>query len=85
MMSSPQEQYTESLKQSQKAVLDAFEAWTKSAQSAFSAPTAASVASPMRPDQVIDQVFDFAEQMLAVQRQFAKSMAAAAATDQTTP
>jgi hypothetical protein len=84
MMSSPQEQYTESLKQSQKAVLDAFEAWTKSAQSAFSTP-AASAASPLRPDQVIDQVFDFAEQMLAVQRQFAKSMAATAATNQTTP
>ena len=41
-------------------------------------------ASPLRPnpDQVIDQVFDFAEQMLAVQRQFAKNMAAVAKTDQ---
>jgi hypothetical protein len=76
-MSSAQDQYAESLKKSQQAVLDAFEAWTKSAQSAFSTPTA-SVASPLRPEQVIDQVFDFAEQMLAVQRQFAKSLAATA-------
>lgn len=79
-MSSAAEQYTESLKKSQQAVLDAYEAWTKSAQSAFSTPTA-NVPSQLRPDQVIDQVFDFAEQMLAVQRQFAKSLAATAKTD----
>lgn len=79
-MSTPAEQYAESLKKNQQAVLDAFEAWTKSAQGAFSTP-AAGVPSQLRPDQVIDQVFDFAEQMLAVQRQFAKSMAATAPTD----
>jgi hypothetical protein len=82
-MSSVQEQYTESLKKSQQAVLDAFEAWTKSAQSAFSTPGVTVPAQP-GPDQVIDQVFDFAEQMLAVQRQFAKSLAATAATNQST-
>ena len=76
-MSSAQEQYTESFKKSQQAVLDAFEAWTKTAQSAFTAP-AASAAPQFGTDQVIDQVFDFAEQMLAVQRQFAKSLAATA-------
>lgn len=81
-MTSPQEQYTESLKKNQQAVLDAFEAWTKSAQSAFTTPTA-NLTSPLRPDQVIDQVFDFAEQMLAVQRQFAKSLAATAADHST--
>lgn len=80
-MTNTPEQYAESLKKSQQAVLDAFEAWTKSAQSAFSTPTA-SLASPLRPEQVIDQVFDFAEQMLSVQRQFAKSMATAAAANQ---
>ena len=79
-MSSAAEQYTESLKKSQQAVLDAFEAWTKSAQNAFSTPTA-TMPSQLRPEQVIDQVFDFAEQMLAVQRQFAKSLAATATTD----
>ena len=80
-MSSPTEQYTESLKKSQEAVLDAIQAWTKSAQNAFSVPTAG-LAGQANPDQVIDQVFDFAEQMLAVQRQFAKNMAALAKTDQ---
>ena len=83
-MSSPAEQYTESLKKSQEAVLDAIQAWTKSAQSAFSAP-AASLAGQRNADQVIDQVFDFAEQMLAVQRQFAKNLAALATTDQSKP
>jgi len=39
-MSSPADQYNESLKKSQQAVLDAIEAWTKSAQNAFSVPTA---------------------------------------------
>lgn len=83
-MSSPAEQYTESLKKSQQAVLDAIQAWTKSAQSAFSAP-AAGLAGPKSTDQVIDQVFDFAEQMLAVQRQFAKNLAALAAVEQSKP
>jgi hypothetical protein len=73
-MASPTEQYTESLKKSQEAVLEAMQAWTKSAQSAFSTP-AASLAGPKNAAQVIDQVFDFAEQMLAVQRQFAKNLA----------
>ena len=80
-MASPTEQYTESLKKSQEAVLDAIQAWTKSAQSAFSAP-AAGLAAPTSTDQVIDQVFDFAEQMLAVQRQFAKNLASLSTTEQ---
>lgn len=79
-MSSPSEQYAESLKKSQQAVLDAIETWTKSAQSAFSAPSLGQAGQ--QTDQVIDQVFDFAEQMLAMQRKFAKSVAAIAANDQ---
>ena len=81
-MSSPSEQYAESVKKSQQAVLDAIEAWTKSAQSAFSAP---SLQAGQKTDQVIDQVFDFAEQMLAMQRKFAKNVAAISATDQSKP
>ena len=80
-MASPAEQYTESLKKSQEAVLDAMQAWTKNAQSAFSTP-AAGFTGPKNADQVIDQVFDFAEQMLAVQRQFAKNLASLTPTEQ---
>jgi hypothetical protein len=77
-MPSVQEQYAESLRTSQAAVVQAIESWTKSAQNAFTAP-AAGVAATVSPDQVIDQVFDFAEQMLAVQRKFAKTLATQAA------
>ena len=43
--------------------------------------TAPGAATPeVDPRQVIDQVFDFAEKMLAVQREFAKSQAATAAS-----
>jgi uncharacterized protein (DUF1778 family) len=77
-MPSPAEQYTESLKKSQQAVIEAIEAWTKSTQGAFNAP-AANLSGQNNSDQVIDQVFDFAEQMLAVQRQFAKNLTAIAA------
>jgi hypothetical protein len=82
-MSSPSEQYVESVRKSQQAVLDAIETWTKSAQSALSAPSLG--VTGQKTDQVIDQVFDFAEQMLAVQRQFAKNLAAIGATDQSKP
>ena len=83
-MSSPTEQYTASLKESQQAVIDAIEAWTKSAQSVFSVP-AGGLGGEKSSDQVIDQVFDFAEQMLAVQRQFAKNLTAIAASTQSKP
>jgi acetyl-CoA carboxylase carboxyltransferase component len=77
-MTSVQEQYAESLRSSQAAVVQAMESWTKSAQSAFS-PTAPDAAVTVSPEQVIDQVFDFAEQMLEMQRKFAKSLATQAA------
>jgi hypothetical protein len=77
-MTTPQEQYMESLRKGQQAVAQAMEAWTKSAQSAFSGPEATS-GGAMSPDVIIDQVFDFAEQMLALQRRFAKALAASAA------
>lgn len=76
-MSSPQEQYAESLRASQEAAMQAVESWTKTAQSAFSAPTS-SASAQLDPNQVIDQVFQFAEQMLQVQREFAKTLAATA-------
>jgi len=78
-MTSPQEQYAESLRSNQAAVVKAIEAWTKSAQNAFSNP-AMPAPAPVDAVQVIDQVFDFAERMLAAQRDFAKSLAAQAAS-----
>ncbi len=75
-MTSPTEQYIESLRRGQEAVFQAMEAWTQNAQKAFNAsrPSAGTV----NPDLVIDQVFDFAEQMLSMQRRFAKQVLNAA-------
>ncbi|MBA2445081.1 MAG: hypothetical protein H0V49_07100 [Nocardioidaceae bacterium] len=78
-MSSPQEQYAESLRTGQKAVSNAVESWTKSAQSALGTPPA-STSGAFNPSTVIDQVFDFAERMLQVQRDFAKTLSATAAS-----
>jgi hypothetical protein len=76
-MTTPQEQYMESLRNGQEAVVQAMEAWTKSAQKAFGASSAGAAGS-VNPEVVIDQVFDFAEQMLAMQRRFAKALATSA-------
>jgi hypothetical protein len=77
---SPQEQYAKAMRTSQEAVVGAAEAWAKSIQSAFGQPQAGPTGSVVDPNQVIDQVFDFAERMLEVQREFAKSLAGAAAS-----
>jgi hypothetical protein len=72
------EQFAETIRTSQQAVVGAVEAWSKSLQSAFSSP-GLSTASAVDPNQIIDQVFDFAEKMLEVQREFAKNLASPAA------
>jgi hypothetical protein len=77
-MTTPQEQYLESLRNGQQAVVQAMEAWTKSAQKAFGGSETGS-AGTVSADAIIDQVFDFAEQMLAMQRRFAKAVASSAA------
>ena len=77
-MTSPQDKYAEAMRTSQAAVVEAFESWTKSAQSAISTVPGVSVPQ-VEPQQVIDQVFDFAEKLLEVQRDFAKSLASTAA------
>lgn len=78
-MPSPQEQFADSLRSGQEAVAKAVDAWTKSAQSAFGTQSPAAAGS-FDPNQVIDQVFDFAEQMLRAQRQYAKTLNASAAS-----
>ena len=70
-MAAVQDQYTELLKQGQDAALAALEAWKKTFQQAFSQLPHP---GPIRPDQVIDQVYDFAGHVLNVQRDFAKQV-----------
>ena len=72
-MATVQEQYAELIKQSQDASIAAIETWNRTIQQAFGQlPTAA----PMNPEQVIDQVYDFAGQVLSAQRDFAKQVIA---------
>ena len=66
------EEYTEIIKQSQQAMLSAVEAWAKNVQDAFGKLPA--VPQPVDPEQVIDQVFDFAQKLLAAQREVAKNL-----------
>ena len=68
----------ESLRHGQQAVMEAMEAWTKSAQKAFGG-FSSGTPGIVEPDVIIDQVFDFAEQMLAMQRRFAKELVSSAA------
>ena len=81
-MTAPTEQYIESLRQAQQAAFKAMETWTENAQKAFGAARPSTVT--VTPEQVIDQVFDFAEQMLLLQRRFAKQVANAATKAATT-
>jgi hypothetical protein len=78
-MASPQDQYAEPLKAGQEAVAQAVDAWTKSAQRAFGTQPVGT-SGHFDPNQVIDQVFDFAEKMLQVQREYAKTLTSTAAS-----
>lgn len=75
-MTNAQEQYTEIVKQSQDAVKTAVDTWTRTVQDAFGKlPTTA----PVDANQVIDQVFDFAGNLLNAQRDFAKHLVSTSA------
>ena len=72
-MTSPQ-QYTDTFKQTQDAMISAFDAWTRP----FSGPRPAAGRRAVDPSQVINQVFDFATMLLNAQRDFAKQLVATA-------
>jgi 3-methyladenine DNA glycosylase Tag len=71
-MTVPTDQYTQLVQQGQEAVRQAVESWTRTVRDAAAQfPT---VTQAYDPDKVIDQVFDFAEKLLSVQREFAKNV-----------
>jgi hypothetical protein len=77
-MTSLQEPFLDAMRQSQQAVLNAFESWTKSVQQTFGqAGSGTSPVPSVDPNEIVDQVFDFAEKLLEGQRQFAKNLMAA--------
>lgn len=69
-MTSPQ-QYTETFKQTQDTIIAAFDAWTHAFQQGLGQLPGAGAVDPQ---QVIDQVFDFATMLLNAQRDFAKQL-----------
>ena|ERR1700761_3613867 len=73
IMATIQDQYAELIKQSQEASLAALESWNRTVQQAFGQLPTASLVSP---EQVIDQVYDFAGQVLNAQRDLAKQVIA---------
>ena len=73
LMRTGQEQFLETVRQSQKAVVDAVGAWAKAVERTPAPPNGAKGDMPSA-DAVVDNVFDFAEQMLAAQREFARNL-----------
>jgi hypothetical protein len=72
-----QEQILEGVRQSQKAVVNAVEIWAKAVEKAV--PDVSSFADELpQPAQVVESAFDFAEKLLAAQREFARNVLAAA-------
>src|SRR5215207_1313092 len=71
-MTIPTEQYTTLMQQSQEALRTAVDSWTRTMRDAAAQfPTGI---QGYDPDKIIDQVFDFAEQLLQMQREFAKNV-----------
>ena len=81
-----QDQYTDTLRQSQEAWSGAIETWTNGVQKAFGSspvpPFGGSLfgSAPFTltdPTATVDQLFDFAEKVLEVQREFVKNLTSA--------
>ena len=76
-MTAPQDQFTQVARQGQEAITTAMRTWTENFQSMIGGGNSAQSGLPS-PQQVLDNVFDFAEQLLASQRDFAHHVLAAA-------
>ena len=74
-----QDQFLDAARQSQAALIDGLRAWTEAVQQLTPAQTAWPLAELPTPTEVVDSVFDFAAQLLSVQREFAHSVLGATA------
>ena len=75
-MTAPQDQFTQAAHQGQEAISTAMRTWNENVQSMIGSGAPAQSGLPS-PQQVLDNVFDFAEQLLASQREFATRVLAA--------
>jgi len=70
-----QAQILSTLRKSQEAVVDAVRNWTEAVQRLAPQTPAAPLAEALpKPAELVDSAFDFAEQLLAAQREFAHSI-----------
>ena len=76
-MTAPTDQFVDIANRSQEAVTAAVRSWTDTVQSVAGKLTSGQSQLPDLQD-VVDQYFDFAEQVLANQRQFVQQWASAA-------
>jgi hypothetical protein len=75
-----QEHTLNSIRQSQQAVVEAVHAWAQAVEKAVPETPALPFAGELpTPQELIHTSFDFAEQLLKAQREFAESLIAAAA------
>lgn len=82
MTQSAQNQALDFVRQSQDAFVEAMQVWSDSVNRLMGSTQerTASVSDLPKPDEVLDQVFDFAESMLAAQREFAHNVMRTAST-----
>jgi hypothetical protein len=74
-----QEQFLAAVRQSQDAVVEAVAAWAKAVEGLTpSTPNLPGVEELPKPQAVIENAFDFAQQLLDAQRDFARKVIAAA-------
>jgi len=76
-VASAQDDYLQTVRQSQEAIRNAVESWTRAMQQTFGQATSTTEAGSVDANEVVDQVFDFAGKVLEAQRQFAKGLMAA--------
>ena len=76
---SPQEQYLDAVRQGQEAWANAVRAWSDSVQRMWGDASSTTAREAPTAEQVIDNVFGFAEELLAAQRDFAKRLVQATA------
>jgi hypothetical protein len=75
-----QEQFLATVRQSQEAVVEAVGAWAKAVEGLIpTTPGLPGAEELPKPQAVIENAFDFAQQLLDAQREFARKVIAAAA------
>jgi hypothetical protein len=84
-MSNPQEQFTELTRRTQENFKHLWEQWTRRSNELLKGVggrSRSTSGAPGNPEEVLDAVFDFAENLIAQQRAFAKQMLRAASSGQ---